>query len=311
MSFTLGGWAVITCPCGVVYSVKFNIRAESPRDYADLLLSWKHVPNVAVYDFPRGLASHANHRSKNLFNPFEGRLLEPSEENIKKASENDLKVSLPWLNHRKEPAHQDGHPVTGSCEHFVLSDVFHQNNSKDPRDSLRKIGLVPELAGKINSQRAEQLFSDMKKKNYFLNMMKPSSHIFLARNILHHKNVARNNTVVKQLRKCIDDDTELQFDCNGKIILGKVLSLCVCMNICVCVCVYRYVNKCVCMRFCVLGAAVNPQSSNTVDIAACSQISGMKVQLLLLEDQSYLIKKYYIFTCICIFIRVRMFVFVF
>lgn len=102
MSFTLGGWAVITCPCGVVYSVKFNIRAESPRDYADLLLSWKHVPNVTVYDYPRGLASHANHRSKKLFHPFEGRLLHPSEENIKKASENDLEVSLPWLNHRKD-----------------------------------------------------------------------------------------------------------------------------------------------------------------------------------------------------------------
>lgn len=136
--FHLGGWAVITCPCGVVYSVKCNIRAESPRDYADLLLSWKHVPNVTVYDYPRGVASHANHRSNNLFNPFEGRLLQPSEENIKKASENDLKVSFPWLNHRKEPADQDGHPVTGSCDHYVLSDVFHQNNSKDLRGFLEK-----------------------------------------------------------------------------------------------------------------------------------------------------------------------------
>ncbi|KAF1381189.1 hypothetical protein PFLUV_G00150970 [Perca fluviatilis] len=25
-----GGWAVVTCPCAVVYTVKFNIRAESP-----------------------------------------------------------------------------------------------------------------------------------------------------------------------------------------------------------------------------------------------------------------------------------------
>lgn len=99
--------------------------------------------------------------------------------------------------------------------------MFHQNNSKDLRDSLRKIGLVPELAGKINSQTAEQLISDMKKNNYyFLNMMKPAPHIFLARNILHHKNVARNNKVVKQLRKLTDKNTQLQFDCNGKIILG-------------------------------------------------------------------------------------------
>lgn len=57
-----GGWAVITCPCGVVYSVKFNVRAESPRDFVDLLLSWKHFPNVSVYDYARGLALHANRR---------------------------------------------------------------------------------------------------------------------------------------------------------------------------------------------------------------------------------------------------------
>ncbi|ROL50299.1 HMG domain-containing protein 3 [Anabarilius grahami] len=40
-----GGWSVILCPHGVVYSIKFNLRAESPRDFADLLLSWKHIPN--------------------------------------------------------------------------------------------------------------------------------------------------------------------------------------------------------------------------------------------------------------------------
>ncbi|XP_076731234.1 uncharacterized protein LOC143413016 [Maylandia zebra] len=45
-----GGWSVILCPHGIVYSVKFNLRAESPRDFADLLLSWKHMPNVCVYD---------------------------------------------------------------------------------------------------------------------------------------------------------------------------------------------------------------------------------------------------------------------
>lgn len=54
-----GGWPVILCH-GVAYSVKFSLRAESPRDFADLLLSWKHLPNITVYDFARGLATHAN-----------------------------------------------------------------------------------------------------------------------------------------------------------------------------------------------------------------------------------------------------------
>ncbi|KAF7641347.1 hypothetical protein LDENG_00283880, partial [Lucifuga dentata] len=46
-----GGWSVILCLHGIVYSLKFNLRAESPRDFADLLLSWKHLPNVCVYDY--------------------------------------------------------------------------------------------------------------------------------------------------------------------------------------------------------------------------------------------------------------------
>lgn len=53
-----GGCAVVTCPCAVVYGVKLNLRAESPRDCADLLLSMKHFPNVTLYDFARGLATH-------------------------------------------------------------------------------------------------------------------------------------------------------------------------------------------------------------------------------------------------------------
>ncbi|KAF1395671.1 hypothetical protein PFLUV_G00014040 [Perca fluviatilis] len=47
-----GGWAVVTCPCAVVYAAKFNIRAESPRDYTDILLSLKHFINVTLRFHP-------------------------------------------------------------------------------------------------------------------------------------------------------------------------------------------------------------------------------------------------------------------
>ncbi|RXN12373.1 hypothetical protein ROHU_029597 [Labeo rohita] len=46
-----GGWTVIMCPCGIAYSIKCNIRAGSPCDFADMLLSWKHMPNIIIYDF--------------------------------------------------------------------------------------------------------------------------------------------------------------------------------------------------------------------------------------------------------------------
>uniref|UniRef100_A0AAZ1X0Y9 Uncharacterized protein n=1 Tax=Oreochromis aureus TaxID=47969 RepID=A0AAZ1X0Y9_OREAU len=90
-----GGWSVILCPHGIVYSVKFNLRAESPRDFADLLLSWKHMPNVCVYDFARGLVAHTNLRvpDKLPFHPHEGRLAEPTEENVKAAQDGSLKIS--------------------------------------------------------------------------------------------------------------------------------------------------------------------------------------------------------------------------
>ncbi|CAM4722182.1 unnamed protein product [Leuciscus chuanchicus] len=147
-----GGWAVVMCPCGVVNSIKVLVRAESPRDFADMLLSWKHLPNISIYDFARGLSTHANLRNPNMipFSPHEGRLLEPNDANIAAAEEGRLKISLEWLKEKKMPADVNGHPLTGSSDHYVLSDRFHENNTKDPRDKLRKIQLVPELAGRVN-----------------------------------------------------------------------------------------------------------------------------------------------------------------
>ncbi|KAI7811673.1 hypothetical protein IRJ41_011056 [Triplophysa rosa] len=74
--------------------------SESPRDFADILLSWKHIPNVVIYDFARGLATHTNLRSPEVltFTPHEGRLADPTDSNIKMAKEGKFKISLPWLN---------------------------------------------------------------------------------------------------------------------------------------------------------------------------------------------------------------------
>ncbi|KAK0142246.1 HMG domain-containing protein 3 [Merluccius polli] len=140
-----GGWAVITCPCGIVYSVKFLMRGESPRDYADCLLSFRHFPNITIYDFARGLATHTNLREpeRSTFRPHEGRLEEPTEENIKLGLDGHLKVNLPWLKRRRDSAEPDCHPVTGSAEHYALYDVFHQKNTKDKSRQFCGILLVP------------------------------------------------------------------------------------------------------------------------------------------------------------------------
>ncbi|XP_058614543.1 uncharacterized protein LOC131529049 [Onychostoma macrolepis] len=221
-----GGWAVITCPCGVVYSLKFLIQAESPRDYADCLLSFKHFPNINIYDFARGLATHTNLREPERvpFRPYEGRLKEPTPENIKLAVEGKLKVNHLWLKEKKDNVDPDCHPVTGSAEHYALYDLFHEKNTKDARDALRKIQIVPELAGWVNSQCAEQLFSDMRKNNYFLNTLTPSGHIFLMRNILQHYNTKRNKKMEDGIRKIVPQNAQLHLDENGQIIMEATAS---------------------------------------------------------------------------------------
>ncbi|XDV21834.1 hypothetical protein PO909_026854 [Leuciscus waleckii] len=218
-----GGWAVITCPCGVVYSIKFNIRAESPRDFADLLLSWKHFPNVVIYDFARGLAAHVNLREADSlpFSPHEGRLAEPTTANIQLAKEGKLKVNLPWLKNKKEEEDTNCHPLTGSSEHYALYDRFHEFNTKDPRDALRRVQVVPELCGWVNTQIAEQLFAAMRKNNSFLNMLTPSGHTFLMRNIIHHYYTAQNKNMEDSLKKVVSPSDQLTFNDYGQIVLGK------------------------------------------------------------------------------------------
>ncbi|XP_065150497.1 HMG domain-containing protein 3-like [Paramisgurnus dabryanus] len=216
-----GGWSAVMCPCGVVYSLKFNMRAESPRDYVDILLSWQHLPNVTIYDFARGLATHGNLRDPLMlpFAPHEGRLLCPTEENISLAKEGEVKVNLPWLTEPRNPPDINGHPTTGSSEHYVLYDKLHETNAKDPKDFLRRTALVPELAGKVNTQVVEQFFSQMEKNNYFLNMMAPSSQIFLIRNIVHHHNTQLNTSRVEKIEKLMGT-RQTFMNKNGQLIIG-------------------------------------------------------------------------------------------
>lgn len=84
---------VIRCPHGIVHSIKFNLGAESPSDFADL--SWKHMPYICVYDFAQGLVAHTNLcvPNKDAFQPHEGRLAAPTEENIEAAQNRKLGVS--------------------------------------------------------------------------------------------------------------------------------------------------------------------------------------------------------------------------
>lgn len=188
-----------------------------------MLLSFKHFPNVIIYDFARGLVSHTNLREPETlpFRPNEGRLAPSTTENIANAKTGKLQISLPWLLQRKDPPDLNGHPETGSADHYGLYDTFHQFNTKDEKDSLRRVGVVPELRGWLNSQVVEQLFSGMRKNNYFLNSLSPSSHVSLMRNILHHRNERLNKLAIEGLKKTFNGN--IVVGTNGKAVLGVYL----------------------------------------------------------------------------------------
>ncbi|XP_071948919.1 HMG domain-containing protein 3-like [Antedon mediterranea] len=83
-----GGWLSASCPHRIVYGVKFLVRAERPRDHVDLIKSFAKQPPVIICDMPHMVARHGNKRTKGkMFKPHEGRLLEPTEQNIKAAKE--------------------------------------------------------------------------------------------------------------------------------------------------------------------------------------------------------------------------------
>ena len=60
----------------VVYVLKFVLRAESPRDYVDVLLSMKFQPNSCIIDMAHMVVAHGNKRKPNMFSPNDGTVSE-------------------------------------------------------------------------------------------------------------------------------------------------------------------------------------------------------------------------------------------
>ncbi|KAF3699938.1 HMG domain-containing protein 3 HMG box-containing protein 3 Protein SMF [Channa argus] len=192
-------WSVVACPHGIVYSLKFNLQTEGARDFTDLLLSWKHFPNICLYHSPHSLATHTNLRAPDNppFHPHEGKASAPTQENLRHAVCGKLKVSLPWLRERCELSEKNGHPVTGSNHHYALYNKLNERNTQDPHAVLRMINLVPELQDIVKSKAVKHLLGDMRKNNYFLNSLAPSTHIFLVRNLVEHRNAICNTQLLE------------------------------------------------------------------------------------------------------------------
>ena len=198
-----GGWLTLACPHSVIYGVKFLLRAESPRDYIDMLKSMKHRPNILICDMAHLVASHGNKNIPDFFRPFDGRVAADTPQNVALASSDELSLSFPWLT--DESPVDDNldstscHPVTGSDVRMSLFDVFHQGNTCSEKESLRRIACVKELKGVLNSQVCEQTHRSFNFNMNFLNRMTPVRHIFLFRTLIHLRNETKNRQLLEKV----------------------------------------------------------------------------------------------------------------
>ena len=176
-----GGWVSGTCPHGVIYTLKFVLRAESPRDYVDLILSMAHQPNIIISDMANMLVAHGNKRKKDMFHPFNGMVAEPTQSNVQKALDGDLEISIPWIEFTNDnngiPATSEAHPISASAQHLCLFDRFHERNAKRKEEALRRVTNITELKGKLDTQKDEQLHASYNHDSRYLNQMKPINHI--------------------------------------------------------------------------------------------------------------------------------------
>ena len=220
-----GGWVSGTCPHGVIYTLKFVLRAESPRDYVDLLLSMAHQPNIIINDMANMLVAHGNKRKKDMFYPFNGMVAELTQINIQKALDGKLEVSLPWLDLGKEgnSAIQsfEVHPVLGSAPHLCLFDRLHERNVKKKEETLRCVRNIKGLKGKLNTHKDEQLHASYNHDSRYLNQMKPINHIFLFRSNID----VHNEKINKRLKKGLTSAFNYQIsqDKSGQAVIDKTI----------------------------------------------------------------------------------------
>ncbi len=133
-----------------------------------------------------------------MFHPDEGRIAPATSDNIKAAQEGKLIANFPFMSEANPPPHpENAHPVTGSNRRYMLFDWFHQENCRQPTEVLRRTSLVEQLAGRINTQAAEQLHRDKARDIYWLNEMGPTNHVFAFRLVAHLRNMEINRATVR------------------------------------------------------------------------------------------------------------------
>ena len=96
-------------------------------------------------------------KENNIFNPFNGRVADPEQQDIVQVANNNFHVSFPWIFKREQQKNETStesntHAVIVSDVHLFLFDKFHERNTTSKIEALRRIGNIPELNEKFNSE---------------------------------------------------------------------------------------------------------------------------------------------------------------
>ncbi|KAG9283629.1 HMG domain-containing protein 3-like [Astyanax mexicanus] len=226
-----GGVLHMGCTHGVVFYQSPLWWKESARDHGDALLSFKYPPTVFISDIAGRVARHVNNRTQQMFfQPHDGRVCAPTEDNIREATTGNLKINPVWVQNLRQKSRgpventktdrfSTAHPETGTPERYSLYDRFHEKNQKRPEERLRSLKLLPDLASLLNSAVAEQINRELSSIRYSLCQMKDTYYMFSLRLYFHLHNERLNNTFLNQVQK---HSLELvHIGLHGKLLLAK------------------------------------------------------------------------------------------
>ena len=106
------------------------------------------------------------------------------------------------------------HPVTLVHQRLSMYDKFHERNTKQRKEILRRTKFVKQLDGVV-TETAEQLNSFLSKSLYFLDCLSPVHHLIMIKFMLSIRNMNLNKKLVKNIGGANHD-----CDINGRILLS-------------------------------------------------------------------------------------------
>jgi hypothetical protein len=145
-----------------------------------------------------------NHIEPGFFNPNNGQWFPSTQENINLANDGKLQKHLEWKYTSAHTTVADrSHPITGTTERYCLYDRFHEKDSNNPADVLRRLTICPQIHANINSESHEQLHHILNKDNYFLNMMNSATHVFMKRLLVDLRNERKNHHELRRQQEAM------------------------------------------------------------------------------------------------------------